>query len=97
MFIKSTMRGLDSEPCALVGPAFLYTKLNFLKNIPIHSSGEMHELVEYSQLLYLVAQEYFFNIDKQKQKHFDYFIMLVNAIRALSPGPILSLQGPRVL
>lgn len=57
------MRGLDSEPCALVGPAFLYTKLNFLKNIPIHSSGEMHELVEYSQLLYLVAQEYFFNID----------------------------------
>ena len=63
MFIKSTMRGLDSEPYALVGPAFLYTKLNFLKNIPIHSSGETHELVGYSQLLYLVAQEYFFNID----------------------------------
>ena len=39
----------------------------------------------------------FFNIDKQKQKHFDYFIMLVNSIRALRPGPILSLQGPRVL
>lgn len=38
----------------------------------------------------------FFNIDKQKQKHFDYFRMLVNSIRALRPGPVLSLQGPQV-
>lgn len=39
----------------------------------------------------------FFNIDKQKQQHFDYFIMLINSIRAQRPGPILSLQGPWVL
>ena len=45
MLIKPSMRGPDSEPYPLVGPAFLYTKLNFLKNIPVHSSGEMHELV----------------------------------------------------
>ena len=76
MFIKLSMRGLDSEPYPLVGPAFLYMTLNFLKNIPIHSSGETHGLVEYSQLLYLVAQEYFFNIDNSI-KFFCFIILKV--------------------